>query len=185
MDDENIIILFINRDENALVETLKAYGGLCRSIAMNILADESDVEECINDVLYVLWNNIPPEHPKPLRTYLCRIVKNTALQKLRYNKADKRSALETEISDELKESIAGPDSIEAEYDYYELRNYIQNFIKTLRKKDRDLFLMRYWLYMDINIISSALNISRSAVDKKLSRIRHKLKNYITERGYSL
>ena len=47
MDDRKIIELFFERDEKAISEIEKKYGGLCRSVASNILAMREDVEECL------------------------------------------------------------------------------------------------------------------------------------------
>ena len=66
MTDEKIIELFWSRDENAIRETEKKYGELCYFVTSNILALKEDCEECINDVLLSLWNNIPPEKPHNL-----------------------------------------------------------------------------------------------------------------------
>ena len=64
MQDEKIIELFFERDEKALKETEAKYGNFCRTVASNILSMREDREECLNDLLLALWNNIPPERPR-------------------------------------------------------------------------------------------------------------------------
>ena len=81
MDDKRIIELFFARDEKAIEETEKKYGGLCRFIASNILALREDVEECISDILLALWNAIPPERPQKFPAYLTQIIKRIAINK--------------------------------------------------------------------------------------------------------
>ena len=49
MEDSAIIDLYWAREERALQETETKYGGLCRSIAFNILQSREDSEECVND----------------------------------------------------------------------------------------------------------------------------------------
>lgn len=49
MDDESIIELFFARNEKAITETEHKYGRLCFHIAMNILGNTEDAEECVND----------------------------------------------------------------------------------------------------------------------------------------
>lgn len=64
MKDSEIIALLNNRDE-AAVEALKdRFGGLCFSLASNILADRRDAEECVSSVLFKLWSSIPPGRSK-------------------------------------------------------------------------------------------------------------------------
>ena len=49
MDDLTIIELYFDRSEQAIDETDKKYGKLCRSLAGNILPSDEDAEECVSD----------------------------------------------------------------------------------------------------------------------------------------
>ena len=91
MNDKSIIELFRNRDEQAITELKLKYDRLCCHIAGNILSQREDIEECINTAYYDIWNRVPPDEPDDLKTYLCRIVKNKAIDRLKYNTAAKRS----------------------------------------------------------------------------------------------
>lgn len=75
MEDGQIVGLFWARSEEALRAVDETYGGLCRSLALNILNDRQDAEECVNDAYLGLWRAIPPARPAPLRAYLCRVVR--------------------------------------------------------------------------------------------------------------
>lgn len=46
MTDEAIMDLYWQRREEAIAATEEKYGGYCRTIARNILADPQDAEEC-------------------------------------------------------------------------------------------------------------------------------------------
>lgn len=59
---------------------------------MRNLTNEQDVEECMNDTLLAMWNQIPLEYPEYLGAYMCRIAKNTALKKYEYKTAEKRKS---------------------------------------------------------------------------------------------
>ena len=59
MDDEKIVQLYFDRNEKAIEETANKYGRYCTSIAMNILANREDAEECVNDTYLAAWNSIP------------------------------------------------------------------------------------------------------------------------------
>ena len=90
MEDGAIIRLFFARDERAADECRKKYGGLCFTVAMNVLGDGRDAEECVNDALLSAWESIPPESPRSLSAYLCRISRNLALNRRREASAEKR-----------------------------------------------------------------------------------------------
>ena len=68
MDDASIIELFRQRDETAISEIKQKYDRICFYIAGNILSQREDVEECVNSAYYEIWNNIPPNIPKDLKT---------------------------------------------------------------------------------------------------------------------
>ena len=75
MDDASIIELFRQRDEMAISEIKQKYDKICFYIAGNILSQREDVEECVNSAYYEIWNSIPPNIPKDLKTYLpCGII---------------------------------------------------------------------------------------------------------------
>jgi len=54
-----ILDLYRARSESAINETAKKYGNYCFSIAVNILRNSEDAEECVNDT----WvsNPRPPD----------------------------------------------------------------------------------------------------------------------------
>ena len=73
MEDAQIVQLFFERSEEAITQAQNKYSGYCRSIAMNVLADEQDALECVNDCLFNTWNSIPPARPDSLRAYMGRV----------------------------------------------------------------------------------------------------------------
>ena len=55
MGDQQIIQLFFQRCEEAITQTQKKYGALCRSVAQQLLADPRDTEECVSDTYLRAW----------------------------------------------------------------------------------------------------------------------------------
>ena len=69
MNDADIISLFWARSETAITELGNKYDRLARSVAMNILHDRLDTEECMNDSYLGMWNSLPPEKPQILPAF--------------------------------------------------------------------------------------------------------------------
>ncbi len=90
MEDETIIDLYFAREERAIAETGKKYGGYCRSIAFNILHSHEDTEECVSDTWLHTWNAIPPTRPGCLRAFLGRITRNLSIPRWEAARAQKR-----------------------------------------------------------------------------------------------
>lgn len=177
MEDQQIIRLFFERSEQAITELSRKYGALCFQIADNILDDPQDAEECVNDAWLGAWNSIPPQSPDPLRAYICRIVRNRSLKKLRTNSAMKRgSQFEVSLS-ELEDCISG-NSLDEQLAVNELSAQINAFLAALPKDDRVLFVKRYWFSESISELADAFGITENNVSVRLSRIRGKLHQYL-------
>ena len=78
MEDQEIVRLYWDRDERAIEESEKKYGGLCRGVALRVLESIEDSEECVSDTWLHSWNAIPPRRPALLGAFLARITRNLA-----------------------------------------------------------------------------------------------------------
>ena len=59
MDDSQIVALYWQRDEQAIVETDAKYGSYCMKISQNILSNRADSEENVNDAYLHAWEAMP------------------------------------------------------------------------------------------------------------------------------
>ena len=184
MDDGKIIDLFYERSEQAIFELSEKYGSFCRKIALNILKNERDAEECVNDALLAVWNTVPPQKPDPLPSYLSRIVRNTAVKRYCANTAEKRNSHYDLALDELEDCIGSRVTVEDEFDARETARALNEFLETLDKKERILFVRRYWRADSIEDLSALFHTSRHNISVRLSRTRKKLKAFLLKKGVS-
>lgn len=185
MDDSQIIELFYERSEQAIIELSEKYGALCRRIADNILNNSLDTEECLNDAYLGAWNTIPPQNPSPLTAYICRIVRNLAIKKFHSNTATKRNSVYDVSLDELENCFGSLNSAEDEYSLKVLSEKINGFLEDLCTENRVIFVRRYWFADSISDIADRLSMNTHNVTVRLSRIRNKLKKYLEKEGYTL
>lgn len=179
MRDSEIIELYFARDEQAIAETDKAYGTYCKSIAMQILGNPSDSEECVNDTWLKAWHSIPPKRPSPLKIFLGKITRNLAISRYRSNHRLKRAHIEIALS-ELEDCVPMPEESTAE-----LRSLLDGFLGTLEDTERRLFVGRYWYAYTPETLARAYGMTRNAVNLRIMRTREKLKDYLEKEGYSL
>ena len=180
MDDATIINLFWARDEAAIPAAQDKYGAYCRAIALGILADARDADECVNDALLRLWRAIPPERPERLPAYVCRIVRNAALSRRRRDGAQKRGGNYTVALSELEGCIAAPEDSQSALDAKELTAALERFLDTLSEENRGIFLRRYWFADKCADIGRRVGLSEKAVTVRLTRLRKQLKKYLAE-----
>lgn len=183
MEDRQIVELFWQRNEAAIMEAQMKYGCYCRSIAGNILSQNEDVKEVVNDAYLGAWNAIPPHRPENLSTFLGKIVRRLAMKKLRYLTAEKRISSEATVSlDELETCIPSSLRTEAHLEQAELTESINRFLETLKPEERRIFLRRYWFYDSIASICAQYNYSQSKVKSMLLRTRKKLASWLRKEG---
>ena len=178
MNDKEIIALFNSRDQRAVTELKNKYGNYITSVSYRITGNRSDAEECENDAYLAVWNTIPPENPKDLGAYVFRICRNLSVDRLKRSTAQKRSAEIVSLTEELAEC----DSAEDVYIQGELKDVINSFLKTLKKRDRDMFLCRYYFSYSMKDIANNFGYSEEYVRTVLSRTRAKLKEHLKKEG---
>ena len=186
MEDGRIVELYWARDQGALSTTAEKYGAYCGTIAGNILGSAEDAEECVNDTWLRAWNAMPPERPRVLSACLGRITRNLSLSRLAKLRAEKRGGGQAEAAiDELGDLVSDRDTPEAALDRRELVRAIDGFLGTLPRNRRELFLRRYWYFDSIPALASRFGMTENNVSVTLSRLRHALRDYLTERGFAL
>ncbi len=185
IEDKEIIALFFARSERAVQELDKKYGGRCHKLSRGITGNISDAEECINDAYLGVWNKIPPENPENLLAYLLKIVRNLSLKRYRQNAALKRAGNYEVALCELGECLPAAEDTQGAYEGKEMISLIEEFLDALSKENRVIFMRRYWFGDSCGEIAKKAGISEKNVTVRLTRIRAKLKKYLSERGIAL
>ena len=186
MEDQQIIGLFLNRDESAIAQTNEKYAAYCRYIASGIVADPEDVEECLNDAYLGLWNSIPPKKPNNLTTYLGKIVRNVSLNRWKRSNAQKRRMTQVPLTlEELAECIPSEQSEDQVLDRMALVASLNDFLGSLEQEPRRIFMARYWYLRPVKQIAEEYGISESKVKMSLFRSRAQLKQRLEKEGVAL
>ena len=176
MNDAEIIGLFWARSETAITELAGKYDRLARSVAMNILHDRLDAEECMNDSYLGMWNSLPPEKPQVLPAFFTAVSRNIALKRYRYKSASKRNAVMEELTDLVTETASPEEEINS------AAGVISDYLATLDKPSRVLFMRRYYLGESVAKAAKAVGMSENHAGVKLSRMRTRLKKKLAEEG---
>ena len=179
MDDSQILELLGRRDERAIGELRQKYGGLCLYVAGNVLSRREDAEECVSSALFAVWSQVPPETPRDLKTYLCRIVRNLAVKRLQYNTAEKRNPQFTVSLEEIAECTPARDRGSDT----ELADAVSRFLRSQDELHRRVFLRRYWYGDSLSRIAETFGMKEKTVATWLFRTRKKLKEALRKEGY--
>ncbi|MCL1866478.1 MAG: sigma-70 family RNA polymerase sigma factor [Oscillospiraceae bacterium] len=183
MTDSEIIALYFSRSESAINETSKKYGAYCTAVAMNVLHDREDAEECVSDAFLKAWNAIPPDSPDVLSAFLAKITRNISINRYKAAKASKRGGNEVPLLlGELESCVPSRYSVEGEADSRLLGESIDRFLDTVGRNERVFFVRRYWFNESIAAIAERFGVGESRVAVSLYRTRNKLRVCLEKEG---
>ena len=185
MDDRRIIGLFLERSEQAIDALSTKYGDLCHHIARNIVGNDQDADECVSDAYLAVWDSIPPEKPQFLRAYVTKVLRNIAYDRLDRRTAQMRDPRLEVCLEELAECLPGDQTEQAMLDSILIRQILDDFLRTLGKTDRFLFIRRYYCMDSCRQIGKLAGMQESAVSTRLARLRVKLKESLEKEGITV
>ena len=186
LTDDEIVSLYWQRQEKAIDATDTKYGKYLYTIAYNILNDKMDSEECLNDTYLGTWNAIPPAKPTLLQAFLSKIMRNTALARVRKSAAAKRIPSEISLSlEELDECIGWEPGEDEKYFVNRLSELFNKYLETLSDRQLFIFICRYYYSDSVVRIADMLKLSKNTVFRDLAEIRNGLKELLEKEGYEI
>lgn len=180
MEDKKIIKLYLERQKTAITMTVLRYGVLCRNIISQLIDDSEEVDECFNDVLLTLWKKIPPDIPQKFCCYIGRIARNISIDAFRRKKKN-----ESQLLSELTDCIPSCEDVQKTVEANELSEIIDNWLMTLSKSDRALFVKRYWYGDSVSKLSKEVGCKENTLTVRLLRLRRSLKEFLEGEGYAI
>lgn len=177
MEDSIIINHIKNRKDIGIELLLRKYGGLIKSIVHYYLKEVSFYEEeCINDILFSVWNNINCFNEKgSFKNWIAIISKFKSIDyKRKYFKLNTILDIdEIDISDDKE-------LVEDRVIYYEFKEEVNELLNNLNRIDKEIFTKYYLENRNISEISKEMNIKNYQIYNRLSRGRKKLSNILKE-----
>lgn len=182
MEDSEIVQLLKDSPDDGLNALLKEYGGLLKAIVLRILgaAGKDEGEEVLSDILLRFWQSvevIDPEREGGIKAYLCKIARNTAINRKR--KRDKLAdiTLEWELASDFDMDEAVIHNMN--------ESVVTAAVNSLPEPDRTIFIRRYYCCQRVKTIAEEMGLSPKRVENVLSRKKSRLKSFLNERGVIL
>jgi RNA polymerase sigma-70 factor, ECF subfamily len=172
IDSENFISYLKKRNVTALDYVIDTYSKKIFSVAYGILNNSELSEECLNDVLLKIWDNIKYFNREKEKFYpwIIAITKNTAIDILRkeikhFNKLNIENIV---ISKEY--------SFDKKIDNKEKLKDVTKEIKSMNDIDKEIFLRKFYLDQSSKIISEKMGLKDKFINLRIFRARKKLQN---------
>ena len=179
LKDEEIVSLYLDRSETAILETKNKYGGYLNQVAYNILRDADDAEEIVNDTYMGAWKSIPPTIPDSLKFFLARIARNLSFDRLDYRNAGKRKAIYVELDEAIPDGGETPEQI---LEHKELGRVLNAFLGKLDKKTCAMFVARYFYSYTIAEVAKRYDVPQRQTKYLLLKTRARLQAYLEKEG---
>lgn len=179
MKEEKLLRALENGDVSALERIMKKYSGYVCTVARNFsrgFLSDDDIDELSIAVFYKLWEQRGSLDLKlGLSAYLSAAVRNAVKNRFRDDPPPCEDISELDLASDY--------SIEEQAELSETMACLEEGLKTLSPKQREIFL-RFYLYGERSSqIAIAMRISDNSVRTELHRARAKLKEYMSDRGY--
>lgn len=186
MEDTEIVALYWARDEAALAESERKYGGYCRAIALGILESREDAAECVNDTWLRAWEAMPPRRPSRLDTFLGRLTRNLSLDRWRARRARKRGGGQVELAlHELEECLPSGDRPERALEAKTLAESLDRFLEALPREKRVLFIQWYWYLRPVEELAALHGMGKNTAASTLFRLRAQLREHLEREGFTV
>ena len=173
MQDSEFVKFMKKKPEKAMKELTEKYAGLIYAVVKSKLIKfgEYIIEDCTADVLSDFYINIDKYDCTKcsIKTWLCIIAKNKAIDILRKSKTETVSIDEIEISDE--------NTIEGDFEEKEKRLAVIRKINELDEPDKSIMIRKYYIGQTSKEIAEILDMTVSSVDTRASRVIKRLREY--------
>ena len=114
-----------------------------------------------------------------------KVVRNLALNRWERDHAQKRYDGITALLSELEDCVPAPKTVEGELEDQELCRIISDWLRSLERENRVLFVRRYWYGTALQDLAAEQNLSPSKLAQRMFRLRRSLRNTLEKEGVQL
>lgn len=170
--ENNFVLQMKNRNEKALEYVLNNYGWIIKTVVKKHLYNlENYQEECINDILLGIWNNIYSfdESKNTFKNWIAGISKYKSIdykrKYLKYLEQQSLSSFELTMEDNSLSELTKK----------ELNEDLDELLNCLKSEDKELFLKLYVEEEGIDLVSKETGLKKDIIYNRLSRCKRKIR----------
>lgn len=172
------VILTIESDDDRAYMTLvyQRHRALMLKIAWEFTREKADVEDIVSDSCVALINNLDKLRGMEgayLRRYIAVTVRNKALD--HHKRQHRKNTFIIPADEGFIDRMPDPDSLEKKVLLLEELRRVQELMRSLPERERDVLRMKYQQGMKHKEIASIFGIEESTVSKYVERARDRLK----------
>lgn len=174
--DADLARRLMARDESALREVIRLYGGIVNGMARRVLTDPNLAEEVAQDAFVTLWRRPGAFDPArgSLKTFLTSIARNKAIDLVRKEETVKRTKESL-----FQEASGGPDVV-AFQDDVDTRSEIFGALQQLPAPQREAIVLAYFGGRTYREVADELAMPEGTVKTRMRDGLTKLRKLVAE-----
>ncbi|MHC4662124.1 MAG: RNA polymerase sigma factor [Planctomycetota bacterium] len=181
--DAELIRLSLDGDKAAFGKLITRYVALAGGVAMSVLGDYDLASDAVQDSFLKAWNSLHTlRNTGSFKSWLCGIVKTTAIDRLRRDKGKTVSLTAADESAELIGDAKPHRNPAVQLEREELHGKILAAINELPQMYKEVVILKHIEDRSYREIADALGTSIASIESRLFRGRQmvldKLKKYL-------
>lgn len=164
--EDNFVEQLKKHNEQALVYVIDAYGWVLKTVVKRQMSTlEYLWDDCMNDTLLAVWNNIDSFRPEKneFQNWLAGVCRFKALTYVRkYIQSSKEDPVEQ--MPEWKDEKAEKEFLQKEYE-----EEVETILSYLKEEDARIFRMIYLEDMTMDEVSEKMQMSKTVIYGRISR----------------
>ena len=176
MADAELARRLMARDESALREAIRLYGGIVNGMARRVLSDPTLAEEVAQDAFLSLWRRPGAFDPErgTLKTFLTSIARNKAIDLVRKEETLKRT------KESLFQEVKGADSTVSFQHHVDDRTEVLAALHQLPAPQREAIVLAYFGGRTYREVAEELSTPEGTVKTRMRDGLIKLRKLVTE-----
>lgn len=171
--EDNFVRQMELKNEKALLYVIDHYGGILKSvISKHLYSLKNYQEECMNDVLLGIWNNIASfdQEQSSFKNWAAGVARYKAINYLRkyakdLDRADWDTVMAIKEDESLTEAVTN-----------EISEELEDMLSCLNPFDRELFMQLYVEEIALDEVSRNTGIKKEVIYNRISRGKKKIRN---------
>lgn len=165
------------RDAEAFAALIRQYERVALAVAYAVLGDSAAAGDAAQDAFLRAWQRLPDlREPERFGTWLCGIVRNLAVDMLRRGGGRQTVPVRETLA---ADGRFASDPLE-ELALQERNHSLAEALAELDDVTRSVVVLRYYDNLPSRRIGELLELTPAAVDMRLSRARHQLRQILSD-----
>lgn len=166
MNKDNFLKNLRNKNPKALEYVFDNYKNLIFKVSYSVLNNRELSKECINEVLFKIWNNIHvyKKGEDEFKNWVIAISRYTAIDILRKEK--KQSSIKYSLYEVIESCTDNSNG--------EVSDLLLSEIDNLDHINKEIIIKRYILGYKVKEISEQIGINENAISSRIKRFKNKM-----------